>query len=239
MLNKLDRILVVIPTYNERENINKVIDRTLSVDSRLSILVVDDGSPDGTGEMVQARMLDEPRLHIIRRKGKQGLGTAYVTGFRYALQKGFDAAVQMDADLSHNPRDIGKFIKVAEKNAHFVIGSRYVSGVNVVNWPLQRLLLSYFASIYSRWVTGMPFRDLTAGFSLIRREVLESVNLDMIRSNGYGFQIEIKYLAWKRGFKLVEAPIIFIERAEGRSKMNKKIVLEAILMVWKLRLFTR
>jgi len=235
-MDKINKILVIIPTYNEKENIIRVIERALAVDDRISILVVDDGSPDGTGAIVQGIIRDNPRVQLFQRSGKQGLGSAYVTGFKYALEKQFDAVVQMDADFSHNPDDIKNLIQHAENNAQFVIGSRYVSGVNVVNWPLQRLLLSYFASIYSRWVTGMPYHDLTAGFSLIRHEVLKAINLDNIRSNGYSFQIEIKYLSWRKGFRIVECPIIFIERAEGRSKMNRRIVIEAIFMVWKLRL---
>ncbi|MBZ0264003.1 polyprenol monophosphomannose synthase [bacterium] len=234
-MDQLKTILVIIPTYNEKVNIDKVLERTLMADPRLSVLVVDDGSPDGTGDMVEEYSKTDPRIRLLRRPGKMGLGTAYVAGFKYGLEHQFDAVVEMDADLSHNPADIPRMIKFAENGADFVIGSRYVSGVNVVNWPLQRLLLSYFASIYSRFVTGMPFRDLTAGFALIKRPVLEAIDVDRLRSNGYAFQIEVKYYAWKKGMKLVECPIIFIERADGSSKMNKRIVFEAIYRVWKLR----
>ena len=234
-MKPIQNVLAIIPTYNERENIQTVLDRVLATDPSVAILVVDDSSPDGTGEFVRELAVENPRINLLSRKGKQGLGTAYVAGFKYGLEKGYDAVVEIDADLSHNPDDIPRLIKYAEK-AHFVIGSRYVSGVNVVNWPLKRLLLSYFASVYSRAVTGMPFRDLTAGFGLIRTEALQALKLDGIRSNGYSFQIEVKFKIWKRGFTLVECPIIFTERTQGNSKMSKKIVYEAIWMVWKLRL---
>ena len=233
-MKQIQNVLAIIPTYNERDNIQHVIERVLATDPRVAILVVDDSSPDGTGELVEQLIADNPRIDILKRNEKQGLGTAYVAGFKYALERGYDAVVEIDADLSHNPDDISRLIKYA-KDAHFVIGSRYVSGVNVVNWPLQRLLLSYFASVYSRAVTGMPYRDLTAGFGLIRREVLEALNLDRIRSNGYSFQIEVKFKAWRRGFTIVECPIIFTERTQGKSKMSKRIVYEAMFMVWKLR----
>ncbi len=235
-MDELQRILAIVPTYNERENVKEIIPRILQSHEAVSILIIDDGSPDGTGDIVEEISKTEKRVFLLRRPKKMGLGTAYVAGFKYALEKDYDAVIEIDADLSHNPDDIPRLIQRANDGAHFVIGSRYVSGVNVVNWPLQRLILSYFASVYARWVTGMPFMDLTAGYALIRREVLEAINLDKIRSNGYGFQIEIKYFTWKKGFRLVECPIIFIERAQGTSKMNKRIVLEAIFMVWKLRL---
>ncbi len=235
-MNKLQRVLAVIPTYNERDNIEKIIDHVLEADPRLSILVVDDGSPDGTAEIVKERAASTPRIALLQRSSKQGLGTAYVAGFKRAVADGFDAVVEIDADMSHNPKYLPRMLDRIDEGADFVIGSRYKSGVNVINWPLQRLLLSYFASVYSRIITGMPFRDLTAGYTIIRREVLESINLDLIRSNGYAFQIEIKFMAWKKGFKLVETPIVFVERAIGTSKMNKKIVVEAVWMVWKLRL---
>lgn len=235
-MRKINNILAVIPTYNERENVENIITRVLAADPRLTILIIDDNSPDGTGEIVKSIMEDEPRVRLLERPGKQGLGTAYVAGFKVALKDRFDGVVQIDADLSHNPDDICHLIRYAEEGADFVIGSRYVSGVNVINWPLQRLLLSYFASVYSRLVTGMPFKDLTAGFSLVRREVLETIDFAKIRSNGYSFQIELKFHAWSRHFRIRECPIVFVERAEGHSKMNKRIVLEAIFMVWKLRI---
>ncbi len=234
-MERIKNILAIIPTYNEKKNVRKVIDLVLAQDPRIAILVVDDNSPDGTGEVVSRITSREPRVNLLARKGKLGLGTAYVAGFKHGLENGYDAVVEIDADLSHNPQDLPRMFKLAEK-AHFVIGSRYVKGVNVVNWPLQRLLLSYLASMYSRFVTGMPYRDLTAGFAVIRREVLEAINLERIRSNGYAFQIEVKYLAWRKRFNIVECPIIFTERVEGHSKMNKRIVFEAIWMVWKLRL---
>lgn len=236
-MKPLKNVLAIIPTYNELDNIDTVLDRVLATDPRVDILVVDDSSPDGTGDRVEERGESEPRIKLMRRPGKMGLGTAYVAGFKRGLEGGYGAIVEIDADLSHNPDDIPRMIKIAEeKEADFVIGSRYAQGINVINWPLHRLLLSYGASIYSRFVTGMPFRDLTAGFALIRGEALQSVNLDRIRSNGYSFQIEIKFKIWKKGFKLMECPIVFTERRIGKSKMSKKIVFEAIWMVWKLRL---
>ncbi len=231
----LKKILAVIPTYNERENIDNILRRVLDVDDRIHVLVVDDASPDGTGEIVREESEANERIHLLCRNGKQGLGTAYVAGFQYAISKTYDAVVQIDADFSHSPEDIPRLIRKAEQGADFVIGSRYIKGVNVVNWPLQRLLISYFASVYARMITGMPFRDTTAGFSLIRRCVLETIPLDEIQTNGYGFQIEIKFLAWKQKFRVVEIPIVFTEREEGHSKMNRKIMLEAIFLVWKLR----
>jgi dolichol-phosphate mannosyltransferase len=236
-MKPLKNVLAIIPTYNELDNIDTVIERVLATDPRVDILVVDDASPDGTGERVEELAAKEPRINLMKREGKLGLGTAYVAGFKYGLEKGYAAVVEIDADLSHNPDDIPRMMQMAEEDeADFVIGSRYAEGINVINWPLPRLLLSYGASIYSRFVTGMPFRDLTAGFALIRSEALESINLDRIRSNGYSFQIEIKFKVWKNGFKLQECPIVFTERRVGQSKMSRKIVFEAIFMVWKLRL---
>ncbi len=229
------KVLAIMPTYNERDNIRNAINRVLAADNRINLLIVDDASPDGTGEIVEEIQLTNPRVTLLRRAGKLGLGTAYVAGFKYALERDFDAVIEIDADLSHNPDDIPRLLKAAEK-AHFVIGSRYVKGVNVINWPLQRLIMSYTASVYSRLVTGMPYTDQTAGFAAIRREVLEKINLNRIRSNGYSFQIEIKFKTHRRGFRIVEVPIVFTEREQGSSKMNKKIVLEAIWRVWRLRL---
>lgn len=232
----IKNVLAVIPTYNERENIHTILERVLASDPRVAILVVDDSSPDGTGEIVREIAEDTPRVSLLTREGKLGLGTAYVAGFKWALEKGYDAVVEIDADLSHNPDDIPRLIRMAEdRDADFVIGSRYVQGVNVINWPLHRLLLSYMASVYSRFVTGMPYRDLTAGFGLIRSHVLEAIDLDSLRSNGYSFQIEVKFKAYRKGFKLVECPIVFTERTQGKSKMSRKIVYEAMWRVWKLR----
>ena len=235
-MKPIKNLLAIIPTYNEKDNIVTVIERVLATDPRVAVLIVDDSSPDGTGAIVEKMAKKEPRIHLQTRASKMGLGTAYVAGFTWALEQGYDAVVEIDADLSHNPEDVARMIKMAEEeNADFVIGSRYVNGVNVVNWPLKRLLLSYFASVYSRFATGMPFRDLTAGFALIRADALRSIDLNRIRSNGYSFQIEVKFKIWKKGFKLVECPIVFTERRLGQSKMSKKIVYEAIWMVWKLR----
>lgn len=234
-MNPLRKVLAIIPTYNERENVRTVIERVLAADKRVSVLVVDDASPDGTGAIVEEVRRANARVSLIERGGKLGLGTAYVTGFKYALAREFDAVIEIDADLSHNPDDIPRLLRAAE-NAHFVIGSRYCSGVNVINWPLSRLLLSYAASVYSRFATGMPYRDLTAGYAVIRREVLDTLDLDRIRSNGYSFQIEIKFNAHRNGFSIVEVPIVFTERSQGSSKMNRRIVFEAMWRVWKMRL---
>ncbi|GBE30447.1 undecaprenyl-phosphate mannosyltransferase [bacterium BMS3Bbin04] len=231
----LRRVLAIMPTYNECENIRLAIERVLASDDRVSLLIVDDASPDGTGKIVEEIQAMNPRIALMRRAGKMGLGTAYVAGFKYAIEHDYDAIIEIDADLSHNPSDIPRLLKAAE-DSHFVIGSRYVRGVNVINWPLQRLILSYAASTYSRFVTGMPYTDQTAGFAVIRLEVLKEINLDRIRSNGYSFQIEIKFKAHCRGFKIVEVPIVFTERSQGSSKMNRKIVFEAIWRVWRLRI---
>ncbi len=235
-MKSIKNLLAIIPTYDEKDNIAAVTERVLAADPRIAVLVVDDASPDGTGDIVEKMSRNEPRIHLLRRNSKMGLGTAYVAGFTWALEKRYDAVAEIDADLSHNPEDLVHMIRMAEQeNADFVIGSRYVDGVNVINWPLKRLLLSYFASMYSRFATGMPFRDLTAGFALIRSRALRAIDLQRIRSNGYSFQIEVKFKIWKKGFKVVECPIVFTERRLGQSKMNKKIVYEAIWMVWKLR----
>jgi len=230
-----ERALVIIPTYNERENITRIIGAILEQDDRLEILVVDDGSPDGTGEIVDNIMQHEARLHIIKRPRKMGLGTAYIAGFSYALQNCYDFVFEMDADFSHDPAHLPQFLSAIE-NADLVLGSRYRNGkVTVVNWPINRLLLSYFANVYARVVTGLPLWDATGGFKCFRRKVLEAIDLTHVRSNGYAFQIEMSYRAWKRGFQLFEIPIIFVDRTEGVSKMSKKIVREAIWMVWRLR----
>ncbi len=235
-MSKLERILAVIPTYNECENIRTILERVLKQDDRISVLVVDDNSPDGTGDIVYSIGEKNDRVHLLGRSGKMGLGTAYVAGFKRALAEGYDAIIEIDADLSHNPNDIPRLLRRLDNDdADFAIGSRYVKGVNVVNWPLRRLLLSYFASMYTRVITGMPYNDPTAGFVAIKRKVLESIDLNRVGSNGYAFQIEIKFKSWKKGFRMIEVPIVFTERQEGTSKMNKKIVAEAITMVWRLR----
>jgi dolichol-phosphate mannosyltransferase len=230
-----EKSLVIIPTYNEHENIRNIIPDVLTQNENIDILVVDDNSPDGTGEYVEQLSKENSRIHIIRRAGKLGLGTAYVEGFKFALLNNYDYIFEMDADYSHDPKELNNFLS-AIKDYDLVIGSRYKGGVNVVNWPMRRLLLSYFASIYTRVITGLPIHDATAGFKCFRRRVLESINLGNIRSNGYSFQIEMHYKVWKKGFRIGEIPIIFIDREKGHSKMSKKIVYEAIFMVWKLRI---
>lgn len=227
------RILVIIPTYNEIENIEDVIGKVLAQPVGADILIVDDNSPDGTGKYVEQQTRINPRIHLIKRAGKLGLGTAYVAGFKYAIEKKYDYIFEMDADLSHDPNELPNFIKGIE-TADLVIGSRYINGVNVVNWPLRRLLLSYFASIYTRVLTGLPVRDTTSGFKCFRRKVLETIDLDSLQSSGYSFQVEMHWLTWKHHFRIKELPIIFVDRTIGKSKMSKKIVREAILMVWKL-----
>jgi dolichol-phosphate mannosyltransferase len=230
-----ERALVIIPTYNERENITRIIGAILEQDDRLEILVVDDGSPDGTGEIVDNIIQHEARLHIIKRPRKMGLGTAYIAGFGYALQNCYDFVFEMDADFSHDPAHLPQFLSAIE-NADLVLGSRYRNGkVTVVNWPINRLLLSYFANVYARVVTGLPLWDATGGFKCFRRKVLEAIDLTHVRSNGYAFQIEMSFRAWRKHFKIVEIPIVFVDRTEGQSKMSKVIVREAIWMVWRLR----
>jgi len=232
------RTLVVIPTYNEAENIASAVGQVLRLSEDFHILVVDDGSPDGTGDLVEALQRSHPdRIHLLRREGKLGLGTAYIAGFKFALERDYELICEMDADLSHNPADLTRLAAPAAANeADVVIGSRYVEGVRVMNWPLSRLILSYSAGIYTRAITRMTVKDVTAGFKCFRREVLEAIDLDRVRSNGYSFQIEMNYIAWKRGFRLKEVPIVFTERTEGRSKMSKAIVREATWKVWELRL---
>lgn len=230
-----DRALVIVPTYNERFNIARLIPAILAQDPSIEILVVDDASPDGTGAIVDGIAANNPRVHVIHREGKLGLGTAYIAGFAWGLERKYDLIFEMDADFSHNPERLPEFLE-AIKEADVVLGSRYQNGhVNVVNWPMSRLFLSYAANIYARAVTGLPIFDTTGGFKCFRRNVLESIDLNSVKSNGYAFQIEMSYRAWKRGFRLFEIPIIFIDRTEGESKMSKKIVREAVWMVWRLR----
>lgn len=230
-----ERALVIVPTYNERFNIARLIPAILAQHSALEILVVDDGSPDGTGAIVDAIAANNSRVYVIHRAGKLGLGTAYLAGFQWALERKYDLIFEMDADFSHNPERLPEFLE-AIKEADVVLGSRYQDGhVNVVNWPMSRLFLSYGANIYARFVTGLPIFDATGGFKCFRRNVLESLDLSSVKSNGYAFQIEMSYRAWKRGFRLFEIPIIFVDRTEGVSKMSKKIVREAVWMVWRLR----
>jgi dolichol-phosphate mannosyltransferase len=230
-----DRALVIVPTYNERFNIARLIPAVLAQDPSLEVLVVDDGSPDGTGAIVDGIAANNARVHVIHRASKLGLGTAYIAGFRWALERKYDLVFEMDADFSHNPERLPEFLE-AIRESDVVLGSRYQNGhVNVVNWPMSRLFLSYGANIYARFVTGLPIFDTTGGFKCFRRNVLESIDLNSVKSNGYAFQIEMSYRAWKRGFQLFEIPIIFVDRTEGVSKMSKKIVRDAMWMVWRLR----
>ncbi len=230
-----ERMLVVVPTYNERTNVPLIVPAVLAQDPCIEVLVVDDNSPDGTGQIADQLAADDARVHVLHRGGKEGLGKAYIAGFRWALERGYDLIFEMDADFSHDPRFLPRLIE-AVQDADLVLGSRYKTGVNVINWPISRLLLSLGANQYARWVTGLPLSDSTGGFKCFRRKVLEAIPLDRVRSNGYAFQIEMSFLAWKRGFRLKEIPIVFTDRVEGQSKMNKKIVREAVWMVWWLRL---
>lgn len=229
------RALVIIPTYNEYDNASKIIPEILSQGDNFEVLIVDDNSPDGTAELIKGMQKNNPRIHLIERPYKQGLGTAYIKGFKYALQNGYDYVYEMDADFSHDPKALPVLLAKAQE-CDLVIGSRYVCGVNVVNWPMGRLLLSYFANLYTRIITGMPIKDATAGFKCYTRKVLESLNLDSIKSNGYSFQIETNFIVWKKGFRICEVPIVFVDRSAGVSKMSKHIVFEAVWMVWKLKL---
>jgi len=230
-----DRALVIVPTFNERENITRIIGAILDQDPRLDILVVDDGSPDGTSDIVDSLIQHEARVHIIKRPRKMGLGTAYIAGFRWALEENYDFVFEMDADFSHDPAHLPQFLRAIE-DADLVLGSRYRNGkVTVVNWPIKRLLLSYFANVYARIVTGLPVWDATGGFKCFRRKVLEAIDLSHVRSNGYAFQIEMSFRAWRKHFKIAEIPIVFVDRTEGQSKMSRSIVREAIWMVWRLR----
>jgi dolichol-phosphate mannosyltransferase len=232
------KILIIIPTYNERQNIGNLVQAIfeLGIDD-LQVLIVDDNSPDGTAEVAKELQKSQPKLHLIQRERKMGLGTAYVAGFHFALRHSFEWIMEIDADFSHDPKDIPRFMKACEMS-DLVVGSRYVKGVNVINWPLSRLLLSIGASTYTRLITGLPLKDCTSGFKCFRREVLESIDLDRIQSDGYSFQIEMNFRAWKKGFRITELPIVFVDRRAGISKMSKRIVREAIWMVWKLKLMS-
>jgi dolichol-phosphate mannosyltransferase len=227
--------LVIIPTYNERENVAAIAPRVLAESADLEILFVDDNSPDGTGALLDEMAAAQPRLHVLHRAGKLGLGTAYVEGFRWGLARGYEYLLEMDADFSHDPRYLPGMIDRAKAGADMVIGSRYVEGGGTVNWGIGRQIISRGGGFYARTVLGVPIRDLTAGFICYRRRVLESVDLSTVRSSGYGFQIEMKYRVLKAGFRVEEMPIVFEDRRVGQSKMSKKILLEALTMVWKLR----
>jgi dolichol-phosphate mannosyltransferase len=229
------KTIVVIPTYNERENVRKLLPEILAIDETIEVLVVDDNSPDGTGAVVRELAAKNPRVHLRERPGKMGLGSAYVKGFREALDLGARLVIEMDADLSHDPKYLPDFLQLA-RTVDVVIGSRYVRGVNVINWPMSRLILSYGANVYTRIITGMPIRDATGGFKCFRREVLEAIGFESARSDGYSFQIEINFRCWKKGFLIREIPIVFVDRHSGTSKMSKRIIWEAVWMVWRLRL---
>ena len=239
-MSRLDRTellsLVIIPTYNEARNIAALLPQVLEQDEHLSVLVIDDNSPDGTADLVrelQPRFPD--RIDLIVRSGKLGLGTAYIQGFEYALERGYDLICEMDADFSHDPDDLPRLMQSVLDGADLAIGSRYVEGVRVINWPLSRLILSYGAGMYTRAITRMPIHDVTAGFKCFHRRVLEAIDLKDVSSNGYSFQMEMHYRTWRKGFRIVEVPIVFTERVEGTSKMNRAIIREAALKVWELR----
>ncbi len=233
--DRFERGLVIIPTYNERDNLPRLVPMVLEKDERLDVLIIDDASPDGTGEVADALARQSPRVHVIHRAGKLGLGTAYLEGFRWGLERGYDLLFEMDADFSHDPAHLPEFIEAA-KEYDLVLGSRYLHGrVTVINWPIGRLLLSYFATVYARIVTGLPVADATGGYKCFRRKVLEAIDLKRVESEGYAFQIEMSLRAWRKGFRIGEIPIVFVDRTLGQSKMSKRIVWEAVWKVWKLR----
>ncbi len=229
------RALVIIPTYDERENLPRIMPLVLEQDERIDVLVIDDASPDGTGRIADQLAAENSRVHVIHRAGKLGLGTAYIAGFRWGIERGYDWLFEMDADFSHDPSHLPQFLAQLESH-DVVLGSRYLGGrVTVVNWPIARLALSYFANVYARKVTGLPVADATGGFKAFRREVLEAIDLGRIESSGYSFQIEVSMRAWRKGFRICEIPIVFVDRSQGESKMSKKIIREAVWRVWKLR----
>ena len=231
-----ERALVIVPTYNEAKNIQQLSPLILEQDPRIDILVVDDNSPDGTGAVVDQIVANNSRVHVLHREGKLGLGTAYIAGFRWALERDYEFIFEMDADFSHDPKHLPEFLE-AIKDADLVLGARYLNRrVTVVNWPITRLLLSYFANIYARVITGMKLWDATGGFKCFRRRVLSAIDLDSVGSNGYAFQIEMSFRAMRQGFKIAEIPIVFVDRTEGTSKMSGAIVREAVWVVWRLRL---
>ncbi len=235
----MSKNLVIIPTYNEKENVEKMVRKVFSLQVPFHLLIVEDNSPDGTAAIVKKLQKEFPdRLHLLERKGKLGLGTAYIAGFRWALQDGYEYICEMDCDFSHNPDDLERLWQAVYDGADLAIGSRYISGINVINWPLGRVLMSYFASQYVRIVTGMNVMDTTAGFKCYRRKVLETINLDRIKMIGYGFQIEMKFTAYKLGFKIIEVPIVFTDRKEGTSKMSGGIFNEAFWGVIKMKVMS-
>lgn len=238
-LSSMSNALVIIPTYNEIENISKMLDTVMNLNEGFDVLIVDDGSPDGTAQVVREKMdAFGGRIHLEERTGKLGLGTAYIHGFKWALARGYEYIFEMDCDFSHDPNDLARLKKACEDGADLSIGSRYVKGVNVVNWPMSRVLLSYFASVYVRFITGMPIQDATAGFKCYKRATLEGINFDKIHFVGYAFQIEMKFKVWQRKMSIVEVPVIFTDRTEGQSKMSSGIIKEAIFGVIKLKLWS-
>jgi len=238
-LSSMSNALVIIPTYNEIENMSKMLDTIMNLNEGFDVLIVDDGSPDGTAQVVREKMdAYSGYIHLEERTGKLGLGTAYIHGFKWALARGYEYIFEMDCDFSHNPNDLARLKKACEDGADLSIGSRYVKGVNVVNWPMSRVLLSYFASVYVRFITGMPIKDATAGFKCYKRATLEGINFDKIHFVGYAFQIEMKFKVWQRKMSIVEVPVIFTDRTEGQSKMSSGIIKEAIFGVIKLKLWS-
>jgi dolichol-phosphate mannosyltransferase len=228
------RTLVIIPTYNEIENLPTLLDRIDATGLGVDVMIVDDGSPDGTGQWVKDQLGKRKNLHLIQREGKQGLGSAYVRGFRHAIENGYEFVFEMDADFSHDPDYLGRFLEEI-KTHDLVLGSRYIKGVTVINWPIQRLLLSYFANMYARWATGLPVQDTTGGYKCFRVAALKTLDLSKIRSDGYSFQIEVTYKLWKQGYRIKEIPIIFMDRTAGVSKMSSKIIKEAMFLLIRLR----
>ena len=238
-LSSMSNALVIIPTYNEIENISKMLDTVMNLNEGFDVLIVDDGSPDGTAQVVREKMdAFGGRIHLEERTGKLGLGTAYIHGFKWALARGYEYIFEMDCDFSHDPNDLARLKKACEEGADLSIGSRYVKGVNVVNWPMSRVLLSYFASVYVRFITGMPIQDATAGFKCYKRATLEGINFDKIHFVGYAFQIEMKFKVWQRKMSIVEVPVIFTDRTEGQSKMSSGIIKEAIFGVIRLKVWS-
>jgi dolichol-phosphate mannosyltransferase len=229
------KALIIIPTYNEIKNVGRIVEMVLAASGIAEVLIVDDNSPDGTGRAADEMAKANPRVHVLHRPGKMGLGSAYIAGFRYALEKDYDYIFEMDADFSHDPAEIPNFLEAA-KDYDVVIGSRYIDGIRILNWPLKRLMLSYFASVYARMITGLKLHDTTGGYKCFRREALAKLDLSRIHSDGYSFQIEMNFLCQKKGFRLKEIPIIFADRRQGTSKMNKGIILEALAVVWILKI---
>jgi dolichol-phosphate mannosyltransferase len=229
----MNQTLIIVPTFNERDNLPRMTAKLSSLPVGVDVLVVDDNSPDGTGKIADKLAAKSPQVHVLHRAGKEGLGRAYIAGFKWALERGYEFIFEMDCDFSHNPDDIPAFLEAA-RDADLVLGSRYVGGIRVINWPLGRLMLSRFAGKYVALVTGMPFSDPTGGYKCFRRRALQALNLDEVRSNGYSFQIELTHKLWRQGFKIVEVPIIFTERTQGHSKMAGGIVNEAFWLVWRL-----